>query len=118
LPNVVDGDPTTSWRTERYFDPLPLIKDGVGITFRVDGAPGSLELRTSPETSYSILWAETIPPTFDGWEEIGSGTVFDAPATMQLPDRDGGVWLLWLTDLPEQGTDEYYAEVFEVVFTP
>jgi hypothetical protein len=37
---------------------------------------------------------------------------------MQLPNRDGGVWLLWLTDLPEQGSAEYYAEVFEVVFRP
>jgi hypothetical protein len=118
LPNVVDGNPGSFWRTERYFDPLPLIKEGVGITFRVDGAPGSVELRTSSNTAYSILWAETVPPTFDGWEEIGSGTVFDAPATMQLPNRDGGVWLLWLTDLPEQGSAEYYAEVFEVVFRP
>jgi hypothetical protein len=116
LPNLVDGDFSTTWRTERYFDPLPLIKDGVGITFRVNGAPGSLELRASPNTSYSIFWAETVPASFADWEEIGSGTVFDAPATMQLPDRDGGVWLLWLTDLPEQSVDEYYSEVSEVVF--
>lgn len=116
LPNLVDGDFTTTWRTERYFDPLPLIKSGVGVTFRVNGAPDSIELRASPNTSYAILWAETVPASFAEWEEIGSGTVFDAPATMQLPDRDGGVWLLWLTDLPEQGADEYYAEISEVVF--
>lgn len=116
LPNLVDGDFASTWRTERYFDPLPLIKSGVGVTFKVSGAPRSIELRASPNTSYSVLWAETVPASFEGWEEIGSGTVFDAPATMQLPGRDGGVWLLWLTDLPEQGVDEYFSEISEVIF--
>ena len=118
LPNLVDGDPATTWRTERYFDPLSDIKGGVGLTFRVSGAPGSIEFRSSPETGYSVLWAETIPPDFDGWEAIGSGTVFDAPARLQLPDRDGGVWLLWFTDVPEQALDEFYTVVSEVTFTP
>ncbi len=117
LPNLVDGDFSTTWRTERYFDPLPRIKDGVGVTFRVSGAPGSIELRASPETAYSMLWAETVPSSFTGWESIGSGTVFDAPATMQLPDRDGGVWLLWLTELPEQAADEFFSVVAEVTFS-
>lgn len=117
LPNLVDGDYSTRWRTERYFDPLPDLKDGVGVTFRVNGAPGSVELRATSDTAYSILWAETVPPTFAGWESIGSGIVLNGPATMQLPDRDGGVWLVWLTELPEQAVDEYFSEVFEVTFS-
>ena len=88
------------------------------MTFQVSGTPGSIEFRASPNTSYSILWAETVPSSFTDWEEIGSGTVYDAPAKMQLPKRDGGVWLLWLTDLPEQAVDEYYSEISEVVFRP
>jgi len=118
LPNLLDGDAQTTWRTERYFDPLGSIKAGVGITFRVSGAPGSIELRTSPQTGYSILWAETIPADFSNWETIGSGTVLDAPSKLQLPDRDGGVWLLWLTDLPEQAADEFFTEISEVIFRP
>ena len=118
LPNLVDGDIATTWRTERYFDPLPRIKAGVGVTFRVSGAPGAFELRASPETGYSVLWAETIPSDVGGWESIGSGTVFDAPSTLQLPDRDGGVWLLWFTDLPEQAVDEFFTVVSEVTFFP
>ena len=57
-----------------------------------------------------------MPADFAGWEPIGSGTVFDAPATLQLPDRDGGVWLLWFTDIPEQAADEFYTVVSEVTF--
>ena len=118
LPNLVDGDPSTTWRTERYFDPLSDVKGGVGVTFQVSGAPGSIEVRASPQTGYSVLWAETVPPSFDGWEPIGSGTVLDAPAQMQLPDRDGGIWLLWFTDVPEQAANEFYTVVSEVTFTP
>jgi hypothetical protein len=118
LPNLVDGDPDSTWRTERYFDPLPLIKDGVGVTFVVGGAPGRIEFRATPETGYSILWADTVPADFSGWEPIGSGTVFDATATLQLPDRDGGVWLLWFTEVPEQAPDEFFTVVSEVTFAP
>ncbi|MDX2344966.1 MAG: hypothetical protein QNL12_15265 [Acidimicrobiia bacterium] len=118
LPLLTDGDFGTSWRTERYFDPLPLLKDGVGITFRVSGAPGMMELRASPNSSYSVLWAETVPTSFAEWEPIGSGTVFDAPVSLQLPGRDGGFWLLWFTDIPEQAPGEYFTQVFEVTFQP
>jgi len=119
LPKLVDGDLNTSWQTETYFDPLSQIgKPGVGMTFRVSGAPGSVELRGSTQTGYSVLWAETIPPDFGDWETIGSGTILDAPSNLQLPDRDGGVWLLWLTDLPEHAADEFFSEIFEVVFRP
>lgn len=118
LPNLIDGDLDTAWRTERYFDPLPDIKAGVGVTFRVSGAPGNVELRATPETGFSVLWAETIPASIGGWESIASGTVFDAPSVLQLPNRDGGVWLIWLTDLPEQTLDEYFSEVSEVTFRP
>jgi hypothetical protein len=118
LPNLIDGDINTAWRTERYFDPLPDIKAGVGVTFRVSGAPGNVELRATPETGYSILWAETIPADIGSWESIGAGTVFDAASQLQLPNRDGGVWLLWLTDLPEQPLGEFFAEVSEVTFRP
>jgi serine/threonine protein kinase len=118
LPALLDGDLDTNWRTERYFDPLPDIKAGVGVTFRVSGAPGSVELRATPETGYAVLWAETVPAEFGGWQAIGSGTVFDAPSVLQLPDRDGGIWLVWFTDLPEQALDEFFTEVSEITFRP
>jgi serine/threonine protein kinase len=118
LPNLIDGNFETTWRTERYFDPLSSIKAGVGVTFRVAGAPGTVELRATPGTGFSVLWAETIPANIGGWEQIASGTIFDAPSVLQLPNRDGGVWLVWLTDLPEQRLDEFFSEVSEVTFRP
>jgi len=118
LPNLVDQDPATSWRTERYLDPLNLIKPGVGIIFQVGGAPGSVEIQASPGTGFSIKWADAIPADFDNWENISSGSVSDAPPVLRLPDRDDGYWLLWFTDLPRQAESEYYTSVSEVTFRP
>lgn len=118
LPNLIDGDVDTFWRTERYFDPLPELKAGVGVTFRVSGAPGSVEVRSMPGTGFGVLWAETVPAEFSTWEPIAAGTILDAPSVLQLPDRDGGFWLLWITEIPEQAVDEYLTEVYEVTFRP
>jgi serine/threonine protein kinase len=118
LPNLVDQDPATTWRTERYLDPLNLIKPGVGVTFQLGGPPGSVEVRASRGTGFSIRWAPAIPTDFNDWETIASGSVLDAPTVLQLPDRDGGDWLLWFTELPEQAEGEYYTTVSEVTFRP
>ncbi len=59
-----------------------------------------------------------MPDDEGSWEEVGSGTALGAPIRLQLPPRDGGLWLLWLVDLPEQDDDEYYTEIGEVVFRP
>jgi serine/threonine protein kinase len=113
---LTDGDPTTAWRTERYFDPLPLIKDGVGVVFEVAGTPTVINVRAiSDGTMYSVLWAQQLPRDFAGWARIAGGTVAGGSISLQVPKRSGGFWLLWLTDLPQQ-EDGYFASIGEVSF--
>ncbi|MDH3500742.1 MAG: hypothetical protein OEM97_11500 [Acidimicrobiia bacterium] len=114
--NAIDGDPATAWRTERYFSPLPALKDGVGLTFTVGGTPDLVEIIASEGTRYEVGWAEEVPGIVSGWQPIASGTMFSGTNMVQLPARQGGIWLLWLTDLPEVATDEYRATVSEVTF--
>ncbi len=121
IPNLTDADPTTAWRTERYFDPLPRLKQGVGVAIEVAGRPDRFEaLGVSDGTAYSLLWAETLPPEgIGGWERLASGTAAGERISIQLPGRDNGLWLLWLTDLPSQPDPEgFYAFVAEVRFRP
>jgi serine/threonine protein kinase len=130
LPNLTDGDPATAWRTERYFAPIGLIKPGVGVTFVLDQPPGRLDFEASGGTRYEVRWAQTLPGALEGWEVVLSGVVpGDTGATIgrvavELPMRDAGFWLLWLTDLPRQGQsdedpprDFYYTFVYEVRFS-
>lgn len=113
---LVDEDPATSWRTERYYDPLPLLKDGVGVAFEVTGVPQRMELVGMSEgTSYQIMWSPGLAETPRRWEPVAGGRSFPEDVVVQLPSRPSGVWLLWLIDLPvtEQG---YQAQLTEVRF--
>ena len=113
---LVDEDPATSWRTERYYDPLPLLKDGVGVAFEVTGVPQRMELVGMSEgTAFQILWSPGLEETPRRWEVVAGGRSFPENAVFQLPVRPAGLWLLWLIDLPvtEQG---YQAQLSEVRF--
>ena len=119
LPNLIDGDTSTSWRTERYFAPLDVIgKDGVGIAFDVLGTPRRIEFSASIGTRFVIRWAEAVPDAPDAWEDVASGTALGGPIVLQLPAREDGIWLIWLVDLPEQAEDEFFTEIGEVTFRP
>jgi tRNA A-37 threonylcarbamoyl transferase component Bud32 len=131
LPNLTDGDPATAWRTERYFAPITLIKPGVGVTFVLDRAPSAIEFDASVGTGFELRWAPTLPATLEEWETLAAGSVAgagDAPfatTRVELPRRDGGFWLIWLTELPFQGQsdddpprDFFYSFIYEVRFSP
>jgi putative peptidoglycan lipid II flippase len=117
---VVDGDPATAWRTDLYFDPLPRVKQGVGISFRVAGSPAAVDIVATEGTRYSLAWSTGFPRRFADWEETVAGTILGGRATHRLPARPAGVWLLWLTELPSGDTgdtgDTFYADVYEVRF--
>jgi hypothetical protein len=110
-----DGRPETFWRTERYLDPLPQMKEGVGVGFQVEGDPLEIEFIASPGTGYVLWWATERRPDLEGWEHIAAGTTGASPARLQLPSRTGGVWLLWFTDLPER-EGGYFTDLSEVTF--
>jgi len=119
VPNVIDGDPATSWRTERYFDPLAQIKRGVGIAFELSGRPAQfVATGLSNGAAYTLMWAAGLPAEgIDGWERLASGSVSGEQVTTQIPEREDGFWLLWFTDLPAQD-DGFYASLAEVRFLP
>ncbi len=116
--DLLDGDGDTSWRTERYFDPLPLLKAGVGVAFEVAGTPSAIELvGMSSGTLFSLRWAEELPSTPDGWQQVASGTAISSVQQVQLPRRTNGVWLIWLTNLPPQD-EGYFTAITDVRFLP
>lgn len=118
LPRLTDGDPATVWKTERYFDRLSLLKPGVGVTFALEGSPGRVEVERVPDgMAWNLLWAPEVPADFDGWERIAGGVASGGSVSVQVPERNDGVWLLWLTDLPAQN-DGFQASIGEVRFLP
>jgi hypothetical protein len=114
--NVTDGSPSTSWKTEAYSLPIREIKDGVGLVFDVEGTPGTVFIRGSADTTFLLGWADAVPEDPEAWEHIARGTLLASEVQFQLPVRGGGVWRLWLIDLPERADGSYQAVINEVRF--
>lgn len=115
---VLDGQTATAWRTERYFDPLQLIKPGVGIVLASRGSVGEIAIDGSAGTAVTVAWAEQPADTFEGWSQVAMAVLGAEPTSIAVPARDGGAWLLWFTDLPAQEGGEYfYATIAEVRFS-
>jgi serine/threonine protein kinase len=119
IPWLWDGDISTSWQTERYQDPLPLIKDGVGVTFTVSGSPARLELvGLTVGTVFEVHWSDTFYSSLDQWTRVAGAQAPPGAAFVDLPHRVDGFWLIWLTDLPLRADGFHYSSMAEVRFRP
>jgi serine/threonine protein kinase len=116
---MTDGRVSTRWQTERYFDPLQLIKPGVGVVFAVAGPVGRVTVVGAPSTAISVAWAADAPATFDDWQQLASMVLAEGPTSVTVPRQTDGNWLLWLTDLPvgEDG-ESHVGSIAEVGFEP
>jgi len=115
LRGLIDGDAASTWFTEAYSEPLQQIKPGVGIAFAVEGDPTRVQLLGTPGTRFRLGWADETTE-LAGFEDVGSGTLLEAPTEMRLPPRRGGVWLLWLVELPQGEDGSFQSELTTVRF--
>lgn len=114
---AVDGDRSTGWDTERYPGPLAETKAGVGLVVTATGAISAIEITGSPNTRYLLGWAAEPVPTPADWQSVGSGTLLTGTTRHRVPVSEG-VWLIWLTDLPEQPDGTYAATISDVSLIP
>lgn len=110
-PLAIDGDPSTAWPTQTYFDPLELQKAGVGLLLDL-GSPqqvseidlvllnqtSDVEIRVAPETSQSP------PSTPEGFIRLTRAERAGSALTVEGDPRTTRFVLVWFTRLPP--TDE------------
>jgi len=119
LPNLIDNDLSTSWSTEQYEDPLPQVKEGVGVAFTVAGMPGRVQLiGFTVGTRFEIYWSESFFTQLEEWSRVAGGQAPPGATLIDLPPRNDGFWLLWLTDLPERTNGSFQSSISEVRFLP
>jgi hypothetical protein len=117
--NLVDGDISTEWRTERYLDPIGLLKPGVGVTVRVLGTPSLLELvRLSEGSVAEIFWSEERLDDPQGWQRVVGVRATPGSTTVDPPPRTDGFWLIWLTELSSQDDGTFLSSIAELRFDP
>lgn len=117
--NLIDGDVATEWTTERYLDPIQLLKPGVGATVRISGTPGTLQIVGMTEaTRYEVYWAATVAEVPAGWERVASAVATPGPNVLALPRREDGHWLIWLTELAVSEDGSHRSAIAELRFLP
>jgi hypothetical protein len=103
--NVLDGNPSTQWDTERYQNGLAGVgKSGVGI-FVDAGHPlrgRALKVTTStPGFSAVVYGSNSVPKDIHQWAPISPDVTVRESQTIRF-DRPGQYrrYLLWITKLP------------------
>jgi hypothetical protein len=106
-PLAADGNPSTAWRTSTYYDPLDLLKEGVGLLVDLGEPTEVSEVDVSflgSPTSFDVLVADEGAPTptsTDGLTRVGRRA--DAGATANVPLDEPVTTryvVVWLTALP------------------
>ncbi len=116
LGDIVDGDTDTFWRTERYRDPIQLLKPGVGFAIELERDPVTVQLTANNGGALvDVAWTSSdVDP--NTWETLARVELPTGTLDLQLPERSGGTWVFWITELPLNGDQNYWVEIADVRF--
>ena len=119
-PLVVDGDPSTAWRTVTYDQNLGPggLKTGVGLTVDLGSAQEVAEVELTligAPTGVSLYLTDSVPTGVRDLTAFEEG-VAKQTQTITLDEPATGRYLVvWLTSLPELAEGGFRGEVAEIV---
>ncbi|GAB2698348.1 hypothetical protein GCM10027089_20130 [Nocardia thraciensis] len=104
---VLDGNPTTVWHTDQYFQQFPALKKGVGVVATL-GSPSKLNKAIiespSPGSVVEVRTSPTATPTLDQTQLVGQATLADGTTEIPLrADQPARYVLVWITSLANSG---------------
>jgi hypothetical protein len=116
LGDIIDADADTFWRTERYRDPIRLLKPGVGFAVELERDPVTMQVTANNAGALvDIAWTSgAVDP--NTWETLARVELPSGKLDLQLPERSGGTWVFWITELPLNGDQNYWVEIADVRF--
>jgi serine/threonine protein kinase len=109
LANLADGDPATTWSTERYNNnQFGGIKTGVGFVLEIDQSQKLDELRVaSPNQGWaaSVYVADSPKDSIEAWGvPVTTKDGIDGDATFDLKSHKGAAVLVWITALGDSSS--------------
>lgn len=117
---AIDGDPSTAWSTDAYFDPFPSLKNGVGLMVTLEEAATLSSVTITSETPGTVVEIRSAPSdstSLDQTQVIGSGTLTSGETEIPV-ETEGSTShvLVWITDLSASGGSNK-SSLSEVEFT-
>jgi eukaryotic-like serine/threonine-protein kinase len=125
LADATDGDPNTSWRTDRYNRSAAFggLKPGIGIVYDF-GQPVALrQVTVSTDRSgvqVQIRAGNSAPPETtdpDAYAQVGATTTLRDSANFPIKaGTSARYYVVWLTQLTPDGSGRYWGSLSEVTF--
>jgi eukaryotic-like serine/threonine-protein kinase len=113
---ATDGDPTTAWSTEGYYDDFEAQKEGVGLVVDAGATRelSSLTVRTDLPGWTAEIRAGSSATSFPAAAVVGEARATEATTTWQLDGERARYYLIWITAMTadDEGTER--AHVNEV----
>ncbi|MFE2752395.1 protein kinase family protein [Actinosynnema sp. NPDC059335] len=117
---AADGNPTTVWQTENYFEPFPALKPGVGLmaSFAEPVKLSSVTITSPSEgTVVEIRVAGAPNAPLEETKVIATATLSAGQTQIQVADHEPTQHLLvWITKLGGSGKNNR-SEIAELVYT-
>lgn len=116
---VLDNNPTTTWRSDAYFQQFPALKKGVGVLTTL-GSPSKLTKVSiespTPGTQVEIRTSPTASPTLDQTQLVGSAVLGEGMTEIPVrADQPARYVLLWITQLANNG-GQFQSAIAEIRF--
>jgi hypothetical protein len=111
-PNAVDGNTASTWETDRYRTAqLGGLKTGVGLVLSLEAPKQARDLSltlTAAGADFTVYGSaeDTVPDTLGdgtGWRQIGGREDADERLTVKLSGGPQQHYLIWFTNLPQDG---------------
>ncbi|MGW4110678.1 protein kinase family protein [Actinosynnema sp. NPDC004786] len=117
---AADGNPTTVWQTENYFEPFPALKPGIGLmaSFAEPVKLSSVTITSPSEgTVVEIRVAGAPNAPLEETKVIATATLSAGQTQIQVADHEPTQHLLvWITKLGGSGKNNR-SEIAELVYT-
>lgn len=120
-PNAVDGDESTTWRTDQYQQQFPAFKSGVGLIAAFDEPIDLAQVdivADSPGTEIEIRVADSAQPVLSETRTVASGTLEGQRTELTLGEPTSAQYVLvWITALSGEAP-QLQSQLAEVSFLP
>jgi hypothetical protein len=119
---VIDGDPTTLWKSSTYQQQFPLYKPGIGImaTFSQAVKLAQVAINSpSPGTVVEIHTSDSAHPSdLSTTQVIGTGTLVNGQTVINLSQSQASQYILvWITTLAPTNSGSFQSSIGEITYT-
>ncbi len=118
---VIDGDPTTLWKTSTYQQQFPLYKPGIGIMATFDQPVKLAQVAINSPSAGTVVEIHTCdsdqPGDVTQTPIVGTGTLVNGQTIIQLNQAQPSQYILvWITQLAPTGQGSFQSSIGEITY--